>query len=289
MTASLLGCLAAASPADEPVAAPAGLVGITAPYREATLAAVQPGRIAAIHHQEGSAVRDGEEVFALDDGVQRARTEIARAAAESTLEVALARARWEKAQRDLDRLTRLYGDDSASSKELSDALAEADITRLEHELAKFAHEQAQRAHVRESRVLAELHATAPFTGYVTEHLKHKGESVDESEGVIRLVQLDPLMISVDCPVALAPSIRVGETYWVGPVDDRWKPRLGTVVVAGRVANAASQTFRVKLTVDNSDGGWMAGLKVAVPFTTATADGSSGHPSAHSTTQRPEDD
>lgn len=265
-------CAATAKSTAEPTPPPDEVIGITTPYRQATLASVQRGRIAAIEIAEGGTAQQGEIVFRLDDGVQRAHLASAKAAAESTIEVALGRARWERAKRDLDRLTRLYGSDSASSKELSDAFAEAAITRLQYELAEFEHEQAMRAEVRESRLLDELHAAAPFTGYITEHLKHVGESVDESEGVVKLVQLDPLKITVDCPIALAPSIREGDRFRIRPVDGRWPPRFGTVVMAGRVADAASQTFRVKLAVDNEDGGWMAGLKVAVSFGAPVANG-----------------
>jgi len=265
-------CVSTAKSTADPTPPPDEVIGITTPYRQATLASVQRGRIAAIEIVEGGEVQEGEIVFRLDDGVQRARVASAKAAAESTLEVALGRARWERAKRDLDRLTRLYGSDSASSKELSDAFADTDVTRLQYELAEFEHEQAMRALVSESRLLEEMHSAAPFTGYVTEHLKYEGESVDESEGVVTLVQLDPLKISVDCPIALAPSIRKGDRFRIRPVDGRWPPRFGTVVLAGRVADAASQTFRVKLAVDNEDGGWMAGLKVAVSFGAPVADG-----------------
>jgi hypothetical protein len=45
-----------------------------------------------------------------------------------------------------------------------------------------------------------------------------------------------------------------------------------------VADAASQTFRVKVTVENADAGWISGLKVNVSFTdprAAVDDGESG--------------
>lgn len=241
------------------------VIGLTMPYQQAVLAAVGPGRIARIAVPEGGRVLKGELVFAQDDRVQRVRTELAEAAAESTIEIELARARWDLAKRDLHRLTGLYGDDSASSKELSDARSEADMAGLEHELARFARGQAERAYRREAQRLREYQALAPFTGYVTERIKHVGETVDERDGVVRMVQLDPLKISVDCPLSLARRIHVGEQVWVRPVDPRWEPRMAKVLTAGRVVDAASQTFKVKLRVDNTESGWMAGLKVAVEF------------------------
>lgn len=243
---------------------------MTAPFQTATLASVQPARIARIAVPEGAMVAQGELVVALEEGVQLARTEIAKAASESTLAVDLAQARWTRAKRDLDRLMRLHGEDNASSKELTDALADADITRIEYEMANFNQAQAHRAFERESRLLDEFRLQAPFSGYVSQHLKRAGETVDQLEGIVTLVQLDPLEVQVDCPLALAPMLAVGDRFVVTPADSRWPPRAGCVVLASRVADGGSQTFKVKLNVENADAGWIAGLKVVVDFACATA-------------------
>ncbi len=75
------------------------VVGLTMPSRQSTLSAIQPGRLVRIAAPEGSAVKAGEVVFALDDGGQEARTLMAEADAASTLDIELAEARWEQAQR----------------------------------------------------------------------------------------------------------------------------------------------------------------------------------------------
>lgn len=241
------------------------VVGMTTPSRVARLAAVLPARILRIDAAEGSIVRRGDLVIALDDGVQRARTELAKASAESTSDVELARVRWEHAGREWDRLTRLHGDDYASSKELNDAYLGAEATRLEYELAQLKAEQAARVYERERKQWEEFFIRAPFAGYVFEHLKEVGESVDQLEGIVSIAQLDPVYAVVDCPVSLAPFIKVQNKALVRPVDSRWEARVGTVVFASRVADGASQTFKVKLTVPNGNSGWLSGLKVVVDF------------------------
>ena len=246
------------------------VVGITSPYREATLSVVQPGRIEQIKASEGSMIAEGSPVFALEAGVQRARTELARGNAESMLEVELAKAHLDRAERDLERLQRLHGNDDASSKELADARSAARIARLDYELAKFAHGQAALAYQREKELLDQFLIRAPFHGYVAEHLKHPGEAVEEGEGVIRLVQIDPLQVLTDCPLALAGSVKAGDRVRVRPAEGQWPALWGTVILASRVADGASQTFKVKLTVPNEDAAWMAGLKVMVKFPNPSA-------------------
>ncbi len=238
---------------------------MTVPVERVVLAGVQPARIVRINAVEGGVVRVGDVVVNLEESVQAARTEIAKATAESTLSIEHARARWDRARRDLDRLIKLHGKEFASSKEMNDAVADEQITHIEYELANFNLSQAARAYERERAALEEFRLRAPFDGVVVEHLKHPGETVNELEGIVRLVQLDPLKVVVDCPLDTAATVLVGDRYWVRPADSRRPPRVGTVHLAGPVVDAGSQTFKVKLTVDNADGAWMAGMKVIVDF------------------------
>src|SRR5512137_2903579 len=73
------------------------VTGITTPRQIVKLASTQLERISRIAVVEGQIVSEGDAVIAFDDAVQRARTETARAAAESALEVELARHRMEQA------------------------------------------------------------------------------------------------------------------------------------------------------------------------------------------------
>lgn len=257
------------SPADQP-AGSVRVVGMTSPSRTAVLAAVLPARIATLTAAEGSTVKAGDVVVTLEDGVQRTKTEMARAAAESTLEVEQARVRSDLARRQLDRMIALYGRDDSSSKELHDAQAACDLARLDHELARFNHAQARRQYERERGLLEEYTLRAPFDGYVVEHLKRAGEAIDQLEGMVRLAALDPLLVVLDCPLAPAPQVFVGQRVTVEPTDGPWEARLGTVVLVSRVADAASQTVKVKVEVPNEDAGWPAGLKTEVDFTPGAA-------------------
>ena len=113
----------------------------------------------------------------------------------------------------------------------------------------------------ERAALTQFQVRVPFDGYVQEHLRHVGETVEKSEGVVLLVQVDPVLVTVDCPLAVAAGVAVGDEFPIRPVDPRWPKRKGTVVFASRVADGGSQTLRLKLAVDNQDAVWLAGLKV----------------------------
>ena len=247
--------------------------GITAAHQTALLATIEQSRIAEIHVAEGGTAEQDDRLITLDDAVQRAQVEIAKARAESMLAINRTKARNEWADKELAHVSELHAKGIASPKELRDAQMEADVARLDHAIARFEHEQAVREYERQQEMLARLHIRAPFSGYVTEVLKQVGEAVDEGETILRLVQLDPLDVWIDCPLRFAGAIRTGVSLTVQPLDGRWPVRTGTVFLANRVVDPGSQTFKVKLTVDNRDAGWMAGMKVAVDFATVVhADG-----------------
>jgi len=252
---------------DRPVSDPSyePLVGVTAPLKRATLAAVMSARIARLLADEGAMVVQGEVVIKLDDTVQRAKVAISKAAAETKLGVELAQSEWNRTRAELKRLERLRSDASASTKELLDARSLEHRRHLEYELATFNQEQAVRAYEREKSLLERHYIRAPFTGHVVEQLKAEGETVDPLEGILTIVQLDPLLVTVDCPLDMVGTVSTGSTARLTPIGLPLKPRIGRVKLVSRMADAGSQTFRVKIEVDNDDEAWIAGMKVAVQF------------------------
>jgi len=235
------------------------------PSQQATLAAVQPARIQRILFSEGASVKRGEIVVQLEESSQRARTELAKAASESSLQIDLARAAWEHAKRDLDRLMKLTGEDFGSSKELSDALSTEEISRLQYEFAKFSHEQDRRGYEVQEAALEEMRLRAPFDGYLASYVRQPGDCVEQREGIVQLVRLNPLHVVLDCPLEIAPRIKLDQRFRVKPSEASWPEKMGRVVFASRAADGASQTFRVKLEVDNEEQQWVSGLRVAVDF------------------------
>jgi RND family efflux transporter MFP subunit len=244
---------------------PAEVTGLTAPTQSAVVSAVMAARIAEIPFPEGARVVAGDIIVALDDAVQAARTEMTRLAAESTLYSDLARVRRDDARREWERIQSIGGRDLASSNEVAKSRAAAEAAELEYEIKKLELQQAVQAYERELWVLGEYRIRAPFSGLVIAHLKQPGETVDELDGIVQLTALDPLRVDLDCPVALAAFIRAGDRYEIRPLDPQWPARVGVIKSAAKVADGASQTFKVKLEVPNADERWLAGLKVSVNF------------------------
>lgn len=246
--------------------APSGsvrLTGFAAPARKATLAATQDGRIAEQLVREGARVNAGQTLLRLDDRVQRARTEVARIAAESLAEIALAAVRAEFAQAEVDHVRQLGKTDLASAREMRVADSNAATTTLEIAQVEAQQRESERNLRLQELLLEEHEIRAPFDGFISETMKELGEVVEAREGVITLVQLDPLEVTLDCPVTAWSDCLAGEVVRVAASDGSSPPREGVITFANRVADAASQTFKLKVRVANPNQDWIAGLRVQV--------------------------
>lgn len=260
--ASYAGGQALSAPVQRPSANPS-LSGFTAAYRRATLATLQQGRVSRLAVKEGQHVEQGEVIATLDSNVQAARTEIARLDAQSTTKVELARVQIEHARGELNRLNRLTQATAASESEVRQAQLSYDTAVLALQQAQQEHTQAIENHRLQQELLGQYELRAPFSGYITSRLKEVGETVEELEGVMELCQLDTLLVTIDCPLARYKSIRVGDRLRLVPIDAKWDARIGEVTSCIPVGDPSSQTFKLKLTVPNEDGSWIAGLLVSV--------------------------
>jgi RND family efflux transporter MFP subunit len=246
-------------------ALPAGVTGFTAPSRTVTLAAVCTGRIAEILAEEGAFVSNGAVVVRLDDAVQRRRVEIAAALAESSLEIDLATVHLQQTQADLTRLRGMTHLSAATTKELIDAETETRAAELNLAQAQFRQTQAARELALQKALLDDMEVRAPFAGYVTGRLREVGDTVEDRQPMMTLVQLDPLAVLLDCPIDAAADLHTGMRAELRPAAGFGPPRVGEVVFVNPVGDAASQTLRVKIHVANGDAAWKAGMRVNVNF------------------------
>lgn len=260
----------------------ADVMAFTAPIRTASMAATTTGRIVELACEEGREVRAGDLLIRIDDAVQRSRAEFARLKAESTLEIDLARVRHGRAVEELERIEGLPSAVRPSAHELSQARAAVEEARLAVALAERDRQMAISDHQTQLRQLEEHAIRAPFDGYVSRRMAEIGDTIEADRPVLTLVQLNPLIISCDCPLMVAAGLRAGQRVLLRPQDGGFAERQGVVRWVSRVAEAGSQTVRVRIEIPNQDSAWIAGLQVRVvfenaPLTAAVAGGDALEP------------
>jgi RND family efflux transporter MFP subunit len=124
-------------------------------------------------------------------------------------------------------------------------MAEARLTAIQEELTvkslEFERTNAQ---------LEQRHVVAPIDGIVTDVYKDQGEFVSPNDPtVLRIVQLDPLLIVFSVPVTEASTLAADQTARV-QIDGSEASVPGTVEFVSPLADVQSGTVRVRVRVSN---------------------------------------
>lgn len=235
---------------------------ITRPSRDGTLSFVQPGEIAKVLVKVGDTVKAGQLLVQLDDAVEQAQLKQLKAEAEDVTRVAAAEAQLAQKKLDLQKVEMAAAGNAATKMEVEHGKLEVLIGELSLNLAKHNLRQANRQYEQTKLQLDRMKMTSPIDGKVEVVFIEEGESVDQLEDVIRVVQIDPLWIDAPVPLEQARALRIGDTAKVifpGNVEGS-----GKVVHIASIADAASETLYVRIETPNTTGR-PAGEHVRVQF------------------------
>jgi RND family efflux transporter MFP subunit len=241
-----------------------GITAITKPSADVTLSFVQAGRIALINFREGDSVKVGDVLVQQDDAVERAR--LAQLEAESNDKTKIQASEFTLAQRRVD-LERLEARPKAVTQtELEHAKLNLDIAELSLRVAVFQHEQAQRKYEEAKLQIERMSLKSPIDGRIEEIEIEAGESVNALDDVVRVVRVNPLWIDVPVPLSQTTNLGYGHTAVVEFPSPKKVSVEGTVIFIAAVADAGSDTLRVRIQVPNNSSR-PAGEHVVVTFPT----------------------
>jgi multidrug efflux pump subunit AcrA (membrane-fusion protein) len=119
--------------------------------------------------------------------------------------------------------------------------------------------------LRRSMEILDRHTiSSPIRGVVVQRFLAPGESVKDVP-ILRIAQIDPLRVEVIVPVSEFGAIKAGQSAIVHPEAPMQGNYAALVTIVDRVADAASGTFRVRLSMPNPDYALPSGLKCGVKF------------------------
>lgn len=234
------------------------------PHLVVDLSSRTDGIVESIEVDRGDLVQENQVVVQLESGVERAAVEYARAAANAESDLQSSQVRMTFAERRRGRLESLYREQALSPDQMDEMETEAVLTALEHDQAAERQRLAQLELHQALQVLERHTVRSPITGVVVQRFLAPGESVEEKP-IIRLAQIDPLRVEVIVPVSYFGAIRVGQQAVVMPERPMQNPYQAEVTLVDRVADAASGTYRVRLSLPNPDHSLPSGLKCMVRF------------------------
>jgi membrane fusion protein (multidrug efflux system) len=199
------------------------------------------GRIAEITFREGERVTLGKVLIRLDDSVQKADLERARA------NLTLSKSKYERA-RDLRSKGFISGQ----------ATDEAENT------FKVAQADAELAAAR----LAKTEIRAPFTGTIGLRSVSVGDYVKEGQDIVNLEAIDPLKVDFRVPEVFLGQVRTAQVLQItmDALPDRTWP--GKVFAINPLVDANGRSIVVRANVPNADGRLRPGMFARVRLLTS---------------------
>ena len=239
----------------------------TKPARDAEIGFSTPTRVKEVHVVGGQRVTKGELLIRGDDFEEQALLKLAEIRAERNIRGEAALKAAELAAKENESTIIAFEKASVTQLEVDRARLQKETRELEVEIEDMTFRSDQVQVDRMKAMLSELRIEAPFDGIVDQVIVDVGDSIRDSEPVIRVVDITSIELDVPAPtdVTLSMGLKKGDPAWV-LLDLAGKVQIaeGRVEEVSPVANYASRTRRVRVVIDNPHG-WPSGLPAWVRF------------------------
>ncbi|WP_051786476.1 efflux RND transporter periplasmic adaptor subunit [Endozoicomonas numazuensis] len=208
------------------------LFGETLPDRTVTISAEIPARVVSATSQKGQFIKRGETIVNLREGALPAQ-------------IATAKARVRKAELDYN---------SALSLKSKNLIAENELPQLEVALSE-ARSELSRLEID----FANTKISAPVTGILNDRFVEQGDYIEMGKPVAEILDLDPLVVSVDVPQTHIASVTLGDHADIRFASGQTAE--AQVRYIARLAESGTRTFKVELSLPNRAMETPAGLSV----------------------------
>lgn len=219
------------------------------PERTADIGAAVTGVIAAIRVDRGDTVRRGQPLVLLEQEIERANLQAATLRSALDAEVRGAEANLALARDRFERLNSLADSGAVAAVAIEQARAEREVAEQRVQQTQGQRKVYQQEVGVAQAQLAQRTLKAPFDGVVVERLAHEGERV-EDKPLLRVAQLDPLRVELVMPASRWGSVAIGETMALLPDLPQAARVMAKVTQIDRTLDAASNTFRIRLSLPN---------------------------------------
>jgi len=235
------------------------------PRQTVKLASSALGMVAELNVDRGDVVRKGQVLGKLDDAVETANLDLAKAKAVNDYDIIGHRARLDYLSRKFARVKDLAVPNVISQTARDEAESDMKVEQQQLRVAELQHALARLEAQQAEAVLRQRSFVSPVNGVVVERLLSVGEYRNDQSPVLTIAEIDPLRVEVFVPTAYYGQITVGATGHVHPEEPVGGEHDASVIVVDKVMDAASGTFGVRLELPNPDLTLPGGLKCKIRF------------------------
>ena len=240
-------------------AAPKPLGCLIEPDRVADIGSQVVGLVERFNVERGDTVAAGQPLLTLRADVERANAAAAGTRSLVDADVLAAKASLDLAEQKVRRAQALVAQNFVSDQAAEQARGEAEVAKQKLNQVQG----QQRVWVEEHRVaqaqLALRTLRSPFAGVVVERFANPGERVEERP-LMRVAVIDPLRVELMVPTAQYGTLAPGDRVTIRPELPGVDAVTATVRHVDRVLDAASNSFRVRLSLPNPNYRLPAGLR-----------------------------
>jgi RND family efflux transporter MFP subunit len=237
------------------------------PQQIVKLATPVVGVIGSIDVDRGDVVHKDQVLGKLEDGVEQATLNLARARASNEYAIKAAEAHLDFLRRKNARAGALVAKSIVAPATAEEADADANVAEQQLKEAQLTQEIARLEVGQAEEALKQRTLRSPIDGVVTERLLVPGEYRNEQSPVLTLAQIDPLRVEVFVPTSQYGRIQIGSNAEIHPQQPIGGSYPATVTVVDQVLDAASGTFGVRLALPNPGLKLPAGIRCKVLFET----------------------
>lgn len=230
-------------------------VCVTEPRRDATLSFTVPGRIDAIHFQEGKQVAEGAVLVNLGQTVEGLEVRRRFLIWQDKSDLTAAKQQNDTFKVMLDSTRGLFeATGSVSRDDLFKMELEFNSAQAEYQRLLIAEEREDLEHQLAVANLQKRQLVAPFAGTIVEVLLEEGEICEANQPLIKLVDTSGGYLVCNIEERTARLLEPGDELPIGIslVDERWESTARVEFVAP-VVDPASGLLRVKLSFHNPNG------------------------------------
>ena len=236
------------------------------PHSVTELSTREEGVLEEVLVKRGDIVRKGQVVAKLESSLETIALDFAEARAQMKGDVESKQAALDYMLRQRDRITELFEDKAISFNDKDKADTDVRLAETELQVALDNQRLMQIERDRSARRLDLRSIRSPVDGVVVEILLVPGESVeDRAREIMVIAEVDPLNVEIILPAEEFGSVEVGSTADITPLLQGESVRSANVVVVDRTIDAASDTFGVRLQLENSDYAIPGGIRCDIDF------------------------
>lgn len=225
-----------------------------------------PGVIDKIYFEKNDFITQDDIVAELDSRVELATLDLANARASIDTSLNLRRRNADFGLRTQKRNQKLFKESTISAQDMDKVKTETYIAQLQAQQEEDNKRIAELEAVRAQQAFNQRIVRTPISGVVMERYKSVGEYV-EAEPVFRIANLDPLHVQLIVPIEHLGQIERGMKAEVALdlESQTGQNHVAVVKSVDRVADAASGTFGVLLTLPNSGLRIPSGIRCSLNF------------------------